>query len=110
MTALSASVPSPSAARRSEGDGFVERAAGETQSRGADGDPEQVQCLHRDAEAFAGRADQLAANAVELEAREWVRGDHFDALGNGQAGRVSRDDEMLRPRAPSPSPVRAKTV
>ena len=36
-----------------EGDGLVERAAGETERGGADGDAEQVQGLHGDLEAFA---------------------------------------------------------
>ena len=49
VTALSASVPAPSLRVDGEGDRLVERAAGEAERGGGDGDAEQGQRAHRDA-------------------------------------------------------------
>ena len=92
-----------------EGERFVERPPGEAERRRADRDPEQVQRLHRDLEAFAGLAEQLAAHVVEFEPRERVRGDDLDALGDVRPGSSARTMKAEMPREPSPSPVRAKT-
>ena len=111
VTALSASVPLPSLRGGGEGERLVERAPRKAQRRGADRHPEQVQRLHRDAGSPRPASPiSSAADAVELEPGERVGGDHLDPLGDRQAGIVAADDEGAEmPRAPSPSPVRAKT-
>ena len=68
----------------SESDGLFERAACEAERGGADGDAEQVQSLHGDFEAIALGAEQLAADAVELQPGQRVRRDDLDTLGDRQ--------------------------
>ena len=60
---------------------------------GANGYAEQVQRLHCDPEALAGRTERLGADLVEAESGERVRGDDVDPAGHRQAGIVAADDE-----------------
>ncbi len=90
---------------------FIERAPGEAERGSADRHSEQVQSLHADAETLARLADDRVggdADVVVFQPRERVRRDDFDTLGDGDrfAGTMNADS----PRAPSPSPVRAKVT
>ena len=67
----------------------------------------------RDAEAFARLADDRVgghADIVVLEPRERMRRDDLDPLGDRQTAIVAGTMKADRPRAPSPSPVRAKVT
>ena len=100
-------------ARGREGNRLVERAAGEAERGGGDGDAEQGQGLHRDLEALAGVAEHGAggeADVGQLEAGERVRGDRLDPLGDLEPGVSPGRMKAEMPRAPSASPVRAKRV
>src|SRR5262249_10871760 len=75
---------------------LVERAPGEPERRRADCRAENVESRHGDAEAVAGRAQEMARRHAALlkgEGRQWVRLHHLDALGDRKAGRLSMDDE-----------------
>lgn len=92
---------------------FIERPAGETDRGGGDRSAEDVERLHRDFEAAAGRpeaAGQGDAAILEAQSRERVRRDHVDAVADGETGIVGKDDKAETPRAPGPSPVRANSV
>ena len=73
-------------------DGFIERAAGETERGGADGRAENIERRHGDLETFAGRTDHGGGrhgDALEFQARQRMRRDHIDALGDGKARQFS---------------------
>ncbi len=77
-------------------DAFIQSAAGKAKCCRADGRPEHVEHRHGDAEAVTRLADQRGswnADAVEGEARQRMRRDHFQPLGDGQAFRLGRYDE-----------------
>ena len=63
--------------------------------------------------AFAWRADHRGrgdARILEPDARERMRRDHLDALGDGKARDVAGTIKAEIPFAPGASPVRAKTT
>ena len=73
-------------------DGFIERAAGETERRGADGRAENIERRHGDLEAVARRADHGGGrhgDALELQPRQRMRRDDVDPLGDGKARQFS---------------------
>ena len=75
---------------------LVERAPREAERGGGDRRAKDVERAHRELEALALGAEQRVgrhAAAGELEARERMRRDHVDALGDRQARRVGRHDE-----------------
>ena len=83
-------------ARGRKGDRLVERAAGETERGGGDGDAEQGEGLHRDLEALAGIAEHGGggkADVGQLEAGERVRGDGLDPFGDFETRGVAGEDE-----------------
>ena len=85
-----------------ERDRFVERPPGKAERCRADRYPKQVQSLHADAEAFAGFADQRVGgnpHVVVLKARERVRSDHLDALGDAEPAASAGTMKALTGRA-----------
>ena len=112
VTALSASVPLPRRRLARECERFVERAPSKAERGRADGHAEQVERLHADAEALARFADDRVGGNADIvvgEARERVGRNDLDPLGD--CDRIGGDDESAEsPRAPSPSPVRAKVT
>ncbi len=77
-------------------DGFIERAAGETERRGADGGAENIERRHGDLESFAGRADHGGGrngDALEFQPRQRMRRNDIDALGDGKARQFSRQQK-----------------
>ena len=77
-------------------DGFIERAAGETERRGADGGAENIERRHGDLKAFARRADHGGGrngDALEFQPRQRMRRDDVDALGDGKARQFSRQQK-----------------
>ncbi len=75
---------------------LLQRAPRKAECSGGHRSTEHVERAHRHLEALARRADHLAARhsaAVEAQARQRMRRDHLDALGNFQPGVVRIDDE-----------------
>ena len=75
---------------------FVERAAGETQSRRGNAGAENVERAHRDFEALASRTNEVAcrhAAGVKPQPRQWMWRGNFDPLGNLEARRSGFDRE-----------------
>ena len=79
---------------------LVQGAPREAERRGADRRAEDVERRHRDLEAVAGPADAVFerhAAALEAQGRQWMRRNHLDTFGDGQAGRTGLDQEGGEP-------------
>ena len=85
VTAFSASVPLPRRRSLRQAQRLIECATCKAQRRRADGDAEQVERLHADAEALARLTDDRIgghADIVVFQARQRVRCDDVDAFGD----------------------------